>query len=81
MKYAEVIEWLDRMFSGDTQSFEVRASDWRTVRAHIKDLEERLALVPDDELRNLLAGSEQAHPNSKLCRLLRELANRRAVTS
>lgn len=41
--------------------------------------ERRLKFVPDEELRILLTGAEEAHPDAKLCRLLRELAERRAA--
>jgi len=41
-KPTDILAYLDQMFSGDTESLEVRTGEWRKVRQYITDLEGRL---------------------------------------
>lgn len=42
---ADTIDYLDELFEGDTQSVEVRASEWRQVRAEIDRLRGKCLVV------------------------------------
>src|SRR6185437_13675373 len=67
----QVIEHLDNLFRGDNEVCELRGHEWRAVRKYISELERRLQLVPDEELRLLLRGAEDSDPSAKLVCLLR----------